>query len=128
MQTFTKAERLCSKAVIDEVFEKGRSISVPLFRLLWLPAVQPQPFPLQIVITVPKRSFRRAADRNLLKRRIREAYRKSKGNVYEKLGAQRYSLMLIYTGKAIADYAEIEERIRKLLERLTTEAESHAVY
>jgi len=121
MQTFTKAERLCSKVLIEDVFAKGKTISLPSFKLLWLETKEKQDFPLQVVITVPKRNFKKAVDRNKLKRRIREAYRKNKASVYEKIGSKSYSLMLIYTGKNIAEYKEIEEKIIKLLQRLVAE-------
>lgn len=121
MQTFTKSERLCSKVVIDKVFVEGKTIVVPSFKLFWMPSPIEQDFPLQIVITVPKRSFKRAVDRNKLKRRIREAYRKNKVLVYEQAGERKYSLMLIYTGKSIVPYQELEEKIIKLLKRLIAE-------
>ena len=121
MQTFTKSERLCSKVIIDEVFKTGKTISLPLFKLFWIPAPEVQEYPVQIVITVPKRNFKKAVDRNKLKRRIREAYRKNKASVYEQLSPKAYSFMLIYTGKTIAGYNEIEEKIIKLLERFIAE-------
>ena len=121
MQTFTKAERLCSKIVIDKVFSGGKTIVLPSFKLFWLEAEPVQEYPVQIVITVPKRSFKRAVDRNKLKRRIREAYRKNKDLVYQQAEQKRYSLMLIYTGRTIAEYKEIEEKIIKLLQRFITE-------
>ena len=121
MQTFTKAERLCSKVIIDEVFAKGRTVTGPLFKLIWLESKEKQEYPLQVVITVPKRNFKKAVDRNKLKRRIREAYRKNKAGVYAKTGSKSYGLILIYTGRTIVEYGEIEEKIIKLLERFTTE-------
>ena len=128
MQTFTKAERLCSKVVIDRVFETGRTLSVPMFKLFWLKAPQQeQPYPLQIVISVPKRNFKKAVDRNLLKRRIREAYRKNKAGWYEQLRPGAYSLLLIYTGRQRADYKAIEEKIMQLMERFIAEQKSNAV-
>lgn len=127
MQTFTKAERLCSKVVIDRVFETGKTVSVPLFRLIWLKAEAAQPFPVQLLVSVPKRNFKKAADRNLLKRRIREAYRKNKSGWYEQLRPGAYSLLLIYTGKQAAEYKVIEEKIMQLMERFIAEQKSNAV-
>ena len=127
MQTFTKAERLCSKVIIDEVFAKGKTISVPSFKLFWLRAAQQQHVPLQIVITVPKRNFKKAVDRNKLKRRIREAYRKSKAAAYAQISNESYYLMLVYTGKSIVEYKEIEEKIIKLLQRFISESKQNAL-
>lgn len=127
MQTFTKAERLCSKVVIDKVFERGRTVTVPLFRLFWIEAPPEQDYPAQIVISVPKRNFKRAVDRNTLKRRIREAYRKNKTGWYAQLRPKAYSLLLIYTGKKSVEYKEIEEKIMLLMERFIAEQNNNAV-
>lgn len=121
MQTFTKSERLCSKVILDKVFETGKIIVVPSFKLIWLKADEAEEQPVQIVITVPKRNFKRAVDRNLLKRRIREAYRKNKSMVYAKIKDQTFYLMLIYTGKEMMEYKSAEEKIIKLLQRLIPE-------
>jgi ribonuclease P protein component len=121
MQTFTKSERLCSKVIIDKVFETGRIIVGPSFKLIWLEAAEKKEQPAQIVITVPKRNFKRAVDRNLLKRRIREAYRKNKGSLYSGISSKTFYLVLIYTGRSLVEYKEVEEKIIKLLQRLIAE-------
>lgn len=122
MQTFTKAERLCSKVVIEKVFTTGKTIVQPSFKLFWLAAEPGQAYPIQVVITVPKRNFKRAVDRNKLKRRIREAYRKQKDLVYKQAGEKRYSIMISYTGKNIVEYKEIEQKIGSLLQRFIQES------
>ncbi|MCW3071876.1 MAG: hypothetical protein JWO44_1766 [Bacteroidetes bacterium] len=127
MQTFTKSERLCSKVIIDKVFETGRIITGPSFKLIWLEAAEKEEQPAQVVITVPKRNFKKAVDRNLLKRRIREAYRKNKGSLYEKISPKSIYMVLLYTGRNIAEYKEVEEKIIKLLQRLTAEINPDAI-
>jgi ribonuclease P protein component len=118
MQTFTKSERLCSKVIIDDVFGTGKTIVGPSFKLIWKKAESIQPVSVQILITVPKRNFKKAVDRNKIKRRIREIYRKNKQIIYQQAKSQSYYLMLIYTGKDIIEYKEAEEKIIKLFERL----------
>jgi ribonuclease P protein component len=127
MQTFTKSERLCSKVIMDKVFETGKVIVVPSFKLIWLKADEASGQPVQIVITVPKRNFKRAVDRNKLKRRIREVYRKNKEKLYAEIESQTYYLMLIYTGKSMIEYKEAEEKIIKLLQRLIPEINLNAI-
>jgi ribonuclease P protein component len=127
MQTFTKSERLCSKVIIDEVFETGKPIVGPSFKLIWKKAGSFQKVPAQILITVPKRNFKKAVDRNKIKRRIREIYRKHKNILYLKIGAETYYLMLIYTGKNIIEYKEAEVKIIKLLERLIPEIDNNGI-
>jgi len=117
MQTFTKAERLCSKVLIDKLIEKGNSFQSFPFKIIWLEA-QESPVPAQIVISVPKRSFKKAVDRNKLKRRTREAYRKNKKILYDHLSNKKVLLMFIYTAKTILAYKEIEEKLILGLEQL----------
>ena len=127
MQTFTKSERLSSKVMIDKVFAGGRVITGPSFKLLWLGAGELSDQPVKIVITVPKRNFKRAVDRNKLKRRIREAYRKNKQPLYDQVKSETICMMLMYTGKNIIEYGEIEEKIKKLLDRLAVEINVNAL-
>jgi ribonuclease P protein component len=113
--------------MIDKVFETGRVIVGPSFKLIWLKGEPVGGQTAQVVITVPKRNFKKAVDRNKLKRRIREAYRKNKSSFYEKTGSQSIYLMLMYTGKTLIEYKEIEEKIIKLLQRLIAEIDPGCV-
>lgn len=110
MNTFSKSERLSSKVAIDTLFETGRSFHSIPFKIFWLETNEGSS-PAQIVISVPKRSFKRAVDRNKIKRLIREGYRKNKDAFYEKLENKKVHLMFIFTSKTIPEYAEIEEKI-----------------
>jgi ribonuclease P protein component len=118
MPSFTKEERLCSKIHIDKVFETGKTISIPSFKLFWLRSDEQLNYPGQIVISVPKRNFKRAVDRNKLKRRIREAYRLNKHIFYSSAGSNSFYLMLVYTGRSIIEYKEVDLKIKELMSRL----------
>lgn len=120
MQTFSKAERLCSKVLIDILVETGRSFNSFPFRITWR-KVEEGSAPVQVLITVPKRIYKRAVDRNLLKRRIRESYRKNKMELYANLENKKIHLMLIYTSKTIVEQKEIEGKVMEALNRLYKE-------
>ncbi|WP_223833721.1 ribonuclease P protein component [Pedobacter riviphilus] len=78
MYTFRKEERLCSRKHLDLLFKNGSSFLLYPFRISYLFVDVPAHVQAQVVINVPKKRYKRAVDRNLLKRRIREAYRLNK--------------------------------------------------
>jgi ribonuclease P protein component len=117
MQTFSKSERLCSKVLIDRLFEKGKSFNSFPFRITFLEIAESSA-PIKIVISVPKRNFKKAVDRNKLKRQIREIYRKEKQKTYELLGEKKIILMLIYTAKIKIEFKELEDKTKEMMDRL----------
>ena len=78
-ETLPKNERLCGLTAVGNLFEHGKSLSVGCLRVKYLLLEGSSGEPARIVVSVPKRSFKRAVKRNLLKRRIRESYRRQKG-------------------------------------------------
>jgi len=122
-QSFKKAERLQSKKVIDLLFEKGASFAREPIRTIWLESELKSEFPVQVLIAVPKKNIPRAVDRNRLKRRMREAYRKHKVDLYASLRStdRKIALALVYTGRDVRAYADIEEKIILSLQRLAAE-------
>ena len=88
-----------------------------------MPVSEPLKQPAQIAISVKKRVFRKAVHRNLLKRRIREAYRKNKSELYFQLDEYDLKIVfiLIYTATKILSYREVEEKIIVILNRLKEE-------
>lgn len=120
MQTFSKDERLCSKPLIDQLIQKGNSFNGFPFKIVWL-ELQESTSPVKIVISVPKRKFKKAVDRNRIKRLIREAYRKNKHTLIDRLKEKKLALLVVYTSKTIMEYAEAEEKINQVLIRLGNE-------
>lgn len=125
-QTFTKAERLCSRKIISGLFTSGNVFYTPYFRVLWAKSGLQSVFPAQVAFMVPKKVFRHAVTRNLLKRRMREAYRKNKNILYEFLDSENISiaLIVIFRKDKTADFNTIESAVINILERLRTETGS----
>jgi ribonuclease P protein component len=124
MYTFKKEERLCNKRLIDELFHNGSSFLCYPFKASWLFIDEPLQFPVQILFAVSKKRFKRAIDRNLIKRRMREAYRLHKQlYLYDKLSSteKKIVLSLGYIGKEIAPYDLTEKKMLKLLSQLSAE-------
>jgi ribonuclease P protein component len=103
--SFTKEERLHKRKDIQELFEKGSSFYVYPFKVFWSP--QKVVENTQILVSVSNRNFKRAVDRNLLKRRMREAYRLNKS----KLSGKPLQVAFVFTAKQIMPFKEIESKI-----------------
>ncbi len=106
--TLPKAERLCGKTAVVSLFETGKSVSAGCLRCKYL--VRADEAPSRIVVSVPKRSFKRSVKRNLLKRRMREAYRRQKALLGPGVDA-----LFIYTSSEVRSYEVIYADMAKLL-------------
>ena len=122
MYTFKKEERLCNKKLIDELFHNGSSFLCYPFKAQWLMVTEPAAAPVQILISVSKKRYKRAVDRNLVKRRVREAYRLCKQqHLYDVLSIAQKNIVFSvgYIGKEIESYALMEKKMLKLLKQLS---------
>ena len=120
-QTLSKEERLSWKRHIDLLFAEGRSfISFPL-RVVYLPVEEKElPSRVAIMVSVPKKKFKRANKRNLIKRQIRESYRIHKYDLIDPLQEKGTSMLVafLYVDKEIRSFAEIEKSMIKALKAL----------
>ena len=113
--TFQKSERLTGKKSIEELFKNGSSFYIHPIALKF--SLVDTSASHRVLFAVPKRSLKKAVDRNLVKRRLREAYRLNKHQLSPKNNSF-YNLAFIYADAKILSFEEIENKLCQLLKRL----------
>lgn len=117
-----KAERLNSKLLIEKLFSGGNK-SLPAFplRIIYMPVEETTLPVASILISVPKKRFKRAVKRNRVKRQIREAYRKHQDLLLNALNqsGKKIVFAVIWLDNELHPSTEIEEKIQKLLQLIT---------
>lgn len=115
---FPKSEKLCGLTTINRVFSEGNRIKIYPFRCVWLKSESNQN--VRIMFSVPKKHFHHAVDRNLFKRRMREAYRLNNSILKNTCSLQNIGLdiAIVYNSSEKLDYSSIEKRMIGLLSKL----------
>ena len=118
MQTLPKSERLHGKSKISALMSKGRWGFTSGLKYCFLKGAASddtqEAGANSIIVSVPKRLFKRAVKRNLLKRRLREAYRTQK----DILPAKGHSVLFLYNTKEIMEYSEVRSQVAAVLKKL----------
>ena len=110
-----------SRKLVQSLFKTGRSFVQYPLRLVWLPLEgRGGAYPVQFAVSVPKRRFRRAVQRNRIRRLIREAYRLHKYQLYEALEGEggQLAIMVIYIGEEEPVFPQVEAAVRVMIRRL----------
>jgi ribonuclease P protein component len=116
---FCKEERLTRTVLIDKLFNEGKKLHSNYLTLIYLPTPLETIYPAQVLFTVSKRNFKRSVDRNKIKRRMREAYRKIKDSLYTPLvqSNKQFAMGFIYKAKNLGEYSIIEQEMIELLDK-----------
>jgi ribonuclease P protein component len=116
-------ERLKSRKQLSALFAEGKSLRVFPIRFIWMSGTQGGTYPVRVAFNASKKHWKRAVDRNLLKRRMREAYRFQKGILYSAVTHSDTQILLacLYTAESILPFEQIKRAMTKGLERIASQ-------
>lgn len=114
--TFNKTEKLKSEKLIEKLFLEGKSVVAYPLRLVYIETVFDSGVKTKVGVSVSKRHFKRAVDRNRIKRLMREAYRLQKGLFFNN-SSSSYALMILYIGKDKPDFESIQQKTKQLFDK-----------
>ncbi|SNR60843.1 ribonuclease P protein component [Maribacter sedimenticola] len=114
-QTFGKKEKLKSKVLITKLFDEGKGISSFPLKLIYLPVTN-HSVSFKTGVTVSKRNFKSAVDRNRIKRLLREAYRRNKALVFNNTEGN-YAFLFLYLGKEMPSFEQLDHKMKLVLNK-----------
>ena len=124
-----KVNKLCSAKIIDEVFDSGTQLKSFPFVLKMMETSLPDDVTFQIVFSAPKRIFRKAVQRNRIKRLCREAFRSKRSTLdtYLKEHNKQLALFLVYTSKEEMPLPLLSKKTEKLIRKVISQLESNDI-
>jgi len=124
--TFSKSEHLCGEKRITRLFTQGEAFIAYPLRVVFIIEPKKDEEPASVLVSVPKKRFKRAVKRNRLKRLMREAYRLNKQLILEKLNEKQLQIHIAfnYVSDDELDYATVEKKMKISLGRLIDKIEA----
>jgi len=123
--SFSKPEHLCGEKRITRLFTQGDAFIAYPLRVVYIIETVHDNVPSSVLISVPKKRFKRAVKRNRLKRLMREAYRLNKLTLIEKLEEKQLQIHIAfnYVSDDVLDFATVEKKMKLSLEKLIAKIE-----
>ncbi len=115
--TFPKNEKLKSKKLIDQLFREGKGITSFPIKIIYLKTPLSKEVKFQAGVTVAKRNFKSAVDRNRIKRLLRESYRLNKPLIFNNMEGN-FAFLILYLGKEMPTYLEIEQSMLGVFQKI----------
>jgi ribonuclease P protein component len=115
--SFPKKEKLKRKKIFEQLFKEGKGISNYPVKLIYLKTALPQDVRFQAGVTVSKRNFKKAVQRNRIKRLLREGYRLNKHLLFNNIEGN-FAFLFLYIGKEMPEYHQVEASIKAVLHKL----------
>ena len=116
--SYNSKEKLKSRKLIDELFAKGKSFSVFPVKVFYMPLTEMTNHPIKAGVGVSARNFKKAVDRNRIKRLLRECYRLNKQGLHIMAAQKPVAVFFLYIGKDMPDFLLLNEKMRAALGKL----------
>jgi len=113
--SYPKKEKLKSQKLIEQLFSEGKSVSAFPLRMVYLKTEFDDDTQFKTGVSTSKRNFKKAVDRNHIKRLLREAYRLNKAAYFNNISGS-YALMILYISKDGTDFDAVETKMKQLLD------------
>lgn len=122
LHTLSRNERLKSRKQIDKLFKSGSYFNLPPLRLSYIIEDGGENDALQVGVGVSGKHFKKAVDRNRVKRILREAWRVQKFDLasFAKAKGRSLKVFIIYTGRELPEYSLIYEKTGSAIARLSS--------
>jgi ribonuclease P protein component len=118
--TYNKKEKLKSRKLLQQLFTEGKSFTVFPIKVIYLEVKAPLDFPVKVAVGASGRNFKKAVQRNRIKRLLRECYRTEKIPLHSLLEQQNKELIvfLLYIDKVLPEYAVIKTKMPLIIQKL----------
>lgn len=124
--SYPQNEKLKSRKTIDQLFSVGKSVAKYPLRLAYVETGSDHSEKIKMGVSVSKKYFKKAVDRNYFKRVLRETYRHNKHFLIECASGKNYAFMLLYQTKERLPYEEINTKTIQLFEKFASEIKTKA--
>lgn len=126
--SYGKEEKLKSRKLLDQLFQQGKTFSIFPLKVFYMLPAEALDFPVKTGVGASSRHFKKAVDRNRIKRILREAYRTEKLPLHDFLNMQnkQVAIFILYIDKVLPEYEKIKTTMPLVLEKLIKKLHENA--